>query len=113
MKNVRLTTQEIEQIIAAGVTTLGENLREVRLYGSRCDLEKAGGDIDLIFEIQEASNDKFLDIQRLRSELVRRLGEQKFDILIICENKYFNSERENNFYELISKKSKILWTTND
>ncbi|MCX6110057.1 MAG: nucleotidyltransferase domain-containing protein [Proteobacteria bacterium] len=81
MEPVRLTIEEIHGIEAAALAVFGGSLLRIRLYGSRADLSKAGGDIDLIFELRDKPVDKFLQAQKLRRELSSRLGEQKFDPL--------------------------------
>ncbi len=106
----RLTTIELRSIIAAANAVFGTTLNTIRLFGSRIDPNQTGGDIDLLFEVNTVSIDKFSSTQKLRLELCSRLGEQKFDLVIICKDSNGNSLRENNFYQLILPTSKVLWT---
>ena len=109
MEKLRLTEFEIDGILQVAKHVFGNALACVRLHGSRTDLSKRGGDIDLIFEVIGAVVDRFALTRDLRQGLCTRLGDQKFDIFIISQNASLNSERENSFYELIHEKSKILW----
>ncbi len=78
--NVRLTTEEIAGIKAAVVEVFGE-AATVRLFGSRVDDAKRGGDIDLLVEVPEG-RDTFRDELDLAGTLEDRLGERKIDILL-------------------------------
>ncbi|MEN9835744.1 MAG: hypothetical protein RL011_1937 [Pseudomonadota bacterium] len=111
MKNVRLTPEELDGIVTAAIAVFGVNLLQIRLYGSRTDPFKSGGDIDLVFELRDQPVDKFLMAQKLRLELSSRLGEQKFDMLILSEYAAANTDRENQFFNLIMSTSKIIWTS--
>lgn len=112
MENVRLTTSEIDTILHEAKRVFGSNLACVRLHGSRTDLSKKGGDIDLLIEVRGAGGDKFALTGELRRGLCARLGEQKFDIIIISREPTLNSDRENSFFALVIDKSKILWSPN-
>lgn len=109
MEAVRLTRQEIDTIVKAAEKVFGDRVLCIRLYGSRADLAKSGGDIDLVFELQGAPLDKFLQTQELRLELVAHLGEQKFDLLVLSRDQTVNSVRENSFFKMILPLSKIIW----
>ncbi len=110
MESVRLTTPEIDSIIAEAKNVLGSGLLRIRLHGSRADLRKKGGDIDLVFEVHGIPGDKFTLTQSIRQGLCARLGEQKVDILIISDDVSVNSARENNFYSMIQSGSKVIWS---
>ena len=52
------------------------------LFGSRTDLEKRGGDIDLYVETDFAGPEASTKKTLFRRELWRRIGEQKIDIVV-------------------------------
>ena len=110
MFEVRLTSSEIHVILLESKQVFGSRLACVRLHGSRADLQKKGGDIDLVIELFGAISDKFELAQSLRQGLCFRLGEQKFDILILSVDPALNSERENTFFAIIFDSSKVLWS---
>lgn len=58
----------------------GEN-SEVYLFGSRVDDTKKGGDIDLYIETKDARF-TFENKIKLLTELNKKLGEQKIDIIV-------------------------------
>ncbi|MBD3315309.1 MAG: nucleotidyltransferase domain-containing protein [Chitinivibrionales bacterium] len=70
---MRLTEQEHTAILE--VVHRFDPDAEIYLFGSRTDDARRGGDIDLLI----MSNKLRIDI---RVELQKRLGEQKFDIVI-------------------------------
>jgi len=112
MTNVRLTNQEQQVIVAVIRAALtSQSIRSIGVYGSRADLLKSGGDIDLLVEVDGDPGDRFIAIQKIRSDLCRNLGEQKFDIFMISADSARNSDRENQFYKLISSEIKILWSS--
>lgn len=78
--NVRLTTEEIAGIKAAVVEVFGD-AATVRLFGSRVDDAKRGGDIDLLVEVPEG-RDTFRDELVLAGALEDRLGERMITILL-------------------------------
>ncbi len=113
MANVRLTDQEQKVIVAVIRAALtSQCLKSIGVYGSRADLSKSGGDIDLLVEVEGDPGDRFVAIQKIRSDLCMNLGEQKFDILLISADTVWNSERENQFYRLISSATKTIWSSN-
>ena len=85
MKGIRLTDAQVLAICAAfrSCFLLGDKLW---LFGSRANLNKRGGDIDLYIETkknpQEISESKI----RFLSKLEMTLGEQKIDIVIRSDN---------------------------
>lgn len=78
---VRLSIREIEAIRAI-IKELDLTAR-IYLFGSRTDINKKGGDIDLlVLSSTLCGRDK----RNIRIELCSRLGEQKFDINIAKDN---------------------------
>jgi hypothetical protein len=113
MADVRLSSQEVSTIVAEARKVFGEHLVSVRLYGSRTDLAKSGGDIDLILELSRTAGDKYREAQELRRGLCARLGEQKFDLLVVSNNSRENTDRENTFLAVVFPTSKLLWSSDE
>lgn len=110
MDKVRLTKIEIDTILEESTRIFGDNLARVKLYGSRADLTKKGGDIDLMIELFNRVDNKFALTQELRQSLKSRLGDQKFDILLMFVGAALNTDRENTFLLTIQDSLKILWS---
>jgi predicted nucleotidyltransferase len=89
---MRLKPWEIDGIVEAIECVLkkeGISLRdiELRLYGSRADDQKKGGDIDLLLRIPSKILAKIEDLRfRINIEMQKRIGEQKIDLLVIDQN---------------------------
>lgn len=79
---MRLTAEEIGGIKAAVTEVFGPGAR-VRLFGSRVDDARRGGDIDLLVEVPEG-RDGFRDSVALSVALERRLGERKIDAVLMA-----------------------------
>ena len=77
---MRLASSEAKVIKEAANAVFGARA-EVWLFGSRADDAKKGGDIDLYVELppEDYSYEKKI---RFWCELIRRLGDQKIDIVI-------------------------------
>lgn len=79
---MRLSEQQIEVIKSAVRRHFGAQAG-VRLFGSRTDDRARGGDIDLYVDSRLESADAAVAAEvALWSELQRRLGEQRIDILV-------------------------------
>lgn len=77
---------------------------ELRLYGSRADDQKKGGDIDLILRVSNDILSKIEDLRfRINIEMQERIGEQKIDLLIINQN-----VPEELFHRIALKQSLLL-----
>lgn len=77
---MRLTPKEIETIKTAAVEVFGTDAI-IRLFGSRVDDSKRGGDIDLYIEAApERANS--IDEQRFRVLLWQRLEEPQIDVVL-------------------------------
>ena len=79
-KKIRLPEYVINEIINLSKKYFGKDCR-VWIFGSRADLTKKGGDIDIYIETPEYKNilDKKLDFL---VELDKKIGEQKVDLVI-------------------------------
>jgi uncharacterized protein len=81
---VRLTTQQTQAIITAFLEVFGKG--EIRLFGSRVDDSRRGGDIDLY--VIPASQDKLGEARiHFLARLKRRIGEQRIDLVIAAPPK--------------------------
>ncbi|MEO2068332.1 MAG: nucleotidyltransferase domain-containing protein [Desulfurobacteriaceae bacterium] len=76
-KKVRLTKEEIEKIKNAILPFDPE--AKIVLFGSRTDLNKRGGDIDLLVV---SSKINFEDRRKIRVKLFKELGDRKIDLII-------------------------------
>ncbi|HAT49549.1 MAG: nucleotidyltransferase domain-containing protein [Nitrospirae bacterium] len=82
---MRLTTQDLQAIEEAARDFFAPG-SVVRLFGSRLDDQRRGGDIDLLIEspVAMASRDQVARRNGFLARLYRRLGEQKIDVLIVA-----------------------------
>jgi predicted nucleotidyltransferase len=76
---MRLTPQEQTLIKTACLTHFGE---PVRLFGSRLDDAKRGGDIDLYIESPFKGNEAFSKELAMTADIWQVLGERKIDIVV-------------------------------
>ena len=77
-KNIRLKDKEIIAIKNA-VLNFDKNA-QIFIFGSRTDLNKKGGDIDLIV-ISELID--FEQKLKILAEIYKKIGEQKIDLIIV------------------------------
>jgi len=80
---MRLTSQQIDHIKLAAREVFSTAV-DVRLFGSRLDDDKRGGDIDLLIEPAQSlsATEVVSRRQRFVAQLYQRLGEQRIDVLI-------------------------------
>lgn len=78
---MRLTQDEAAGICAAAAEVFGP-AATVRLFGSRTDDAKKGGDIDLMVEVPEG-RDTFRDECAFARALEDRIGERRVDVLLV------------------------------
>lgn len=76
---MRLTPIEQQALHDASVRWFGV---PPRLFGSRIDDSRLGGDIDLYIEADLSAQDAFERETRMAAELYRALGERKIDIVV-------------------------------
>ena len=79
---MRLTDYEIAHIKQVIATHFGPDAR-VRLFGSRVDQDRRGGDIDLLVESSLSDYEAFRAKVESLTDLHLALGEQKID-LVVC-----------------------------
>jgi len=79
-EKIRLPKDVIDEIVNLSKKYFGQNSR-VWIFGSRADLTKRGGDIDIYIETPEYRDiiDKKLDFL---VELDKKIGEQKVDLVV-------------------------------
>lgn len=80
---MRLTSKQIHAIQTAA-REIFTSAVDVRLFGSRLDENKRGGDIDLLVEPASPlpANELISKRTRFISKLYRLIGEQRIDVLI-------------------------------
>jgi len=91
VRKVRLKPEEVETIVKAAREIFGDGVK-VWLFGSRADLSKRGGDIDLFIETAEGYNaQKALEFL---AKLYMRLGERRIDLIVEKENSHKEIAKE-------------------
>lgn len=97
---MRLTVEEIQGLNNAVKKYLSEY--ELRVYGSRTDDSKKGGDIDLLLIVGPDNLNTTLSIKHLLLvEMKNNIGDQKID-LTLCDAKKLQEEP---FLSMVIKQS--------
>ena len=79
---MRLTPEQAAIIRSAAAEAFGSDAR-VRLFGSRVDDSKRGGDIDLLVQTTQTQPDALASASiAMLARLYRALGEQKIDVVL-------------------------------
>jgi predicted nucleotidyltransferase len=79
---MRLTAQQQATVRATVAETFGSDA-QVRLFGSRVDDTKRGGDIDLLISTTQSDVATLMRAEiALLTKLQMKLGEQKIDVLL-------------------------------
>ena len=79
---MRLSQQHRQAILRVVAETCGPKAR-VRLFGSRVDDSRRGGDVDLLIELP-AEPEQVFDLQRrLSAQLLRALDSRPVDVLVV------------------------------
>ena len=78
---MRLNSEQIQAIRLATQRILGPDAR-VSLFGSRALDDRKGGDIDLLFETDQALDNRAKTICRLSGALTMALGDRKIDVIL-------------------------------
>lgn len=81
---MRMRPHEIAEIKAAAVAIYGPDVI-VRLFGSRVDDSKRGGDIDLHLEVAPGLEGVSNEL-RFRSEIWKRLDEEQIDVVVMARD---------------------------
>lgn len=90
---MRLSKNEIKAI--RSVITKYDDSAKIRLFGSRVDDNKRGGDIDLLVFSDKL---RFVENLKIKVKLKELLGDQKIDIIIA-------RDRSNPFVDLVYDES--------
>ena len=90
---MRLAKEQIIIIKHCVAIVFGETAK-VSLFGSRVDDTKKGGDIDLYLEVDD-NQSVFENKLALLSELRKKLGDQKIDLIIN------DSTKEKDIYKIV------------
>lgn len=80
---MRLSEEEKETIKGAVRQVFGEDAI-VRLFGSRIDDRRKGGDIDLYLEVPKDQSSLAYELQ-FQLELLQALGERKVDVVLYAQ----------------------------
>ncbi len=106
-KKIRLTTKEITGIQKALAEFAPGKGYSCYLFGSRTDVDKRGGDIDLLLLVDEAEYLWFLSEKLfLITKLKRYVGDQRIDVTITNDKSKdpFIDHIRADLVELVSKK---------
>ena len=87
---MRLTDEQVKIIKTAVINNFGGEAK-VRLFGSRVDDTKRGGDIDLFIDADLPADQMFLRKINTLTELQLKLGERKIDIITFNSNNAGNT----------------------
>lgn len=77
MCKVRLSLDEVKNL-KNSLENIDQN-GSIYIFGSRADLNKKGGDIDILIVSEKAER---RDIRKIRREFFDQFGEQKLDIVL-------------------------------
>lgn len=86
---MRLTDEQVLTIKNIIRTNFGA-ASKLKLFGSRLDDSKRGGDIDLLVEADLNPEEMFLKKIATLGQLQRALGEQKIDLLTVAQTETAN-----------------------
>lgn len=78
---MRLSEDEKKKIVSCVLGLQDCKPLAIHLFGSRVDLDKRGGDIDLWIELESTPMDTSILGRVLRLSLEAQLGDQKFDLV--------------------------------
>lgn len=101
--NMRLTEKETDAIKEVTKTVFGENAT-IRLFGSRTDDTKKGGDIDLLVQCNSiiSGEEQYQLKIKFLVQLKKIIGDQKIDVMID------GGKRQNPVFKTVRKTSILL-----
>lgn len=82
---MRLDAISIATIKREVAETIGTDAR-VRLFGSRLDDTRKGGDVDLLVELDRPVENAIMTACRLEARLIRALDGRKVDVILAAPN---------------------------
>lgn len=102
---MRLTKQEVSSIKVACGEFINDIEPEIYLYGSRVDDKLKGGDIDLIWVVNDAvENSLNINKYKVLAKIKTLIGDQKIDLSIASREKisedYFLTDAMRNAVQL-------------
>jgi hypothetical protein len=110
---IRLSLTEIDALIAVLSAYLHNESAELRLYGSRAQPERKGGDIDLLLLVNHAVVEQQLNEKKhyILAQMKQKIGVRKIDLAICHKDKM----SEDVFIRMILPESVLLksWTQTD
>ena len=80
IKKIRLSKSEVS-VIKSAVLSFDAQAK-IFIFGSRTDISKGGGDIDLLVISKSIT---FSERRKIRVELIQKLGDRKIDLIITRE----------------------------
>lgn len=109
--SVRLSSPEIDALRATVSKVFDPAMvLELYLFGSRTDLKKRGGDIDLWIELKTAPADPIRLASEFRIELFSKIEEQKVDLKITGPFDQINDAPTLSFLNLVKPSMIPLWS---
>ncbi len=100
MREIRLLPREKKIIIDSAIECFNEHT-SVYLFGSKTDINKKGGDIDILVLTDDLPDRK--KIRLFKILLLDKLGERKIDVVSATKNSV------DNFVNLIKEEGICLW----
>ena len=89
---MRLSNSEIDGIIQGITPFITITPAELRLYGSRVDDQKKGGDIDLLLIVPSNLKDTIkFEKHKILAKIKNNIGDRKIDLLI-CDDASLQSD---------------------
>ena len=82
---MRLSQQQVHIITTLAKEVFGQDA-SIKLFGSRADDSKRGGDIDLFIELQHPIAQPVMASACLEAKLMLALGLQKIDVIVSAPN---------------------------
>lgn len=103
---MRLHPNEVKGLIQAVEEYIDHHVAELRLYGSRTDFNRRGGDIDLLLILFEPEVSRELALKKhyLLARMKELIGDQKIDLKIIHQDDI----TQDPFLQVILPHSKLL-----
>ena len=99
---IRLREYDVEAIKAAFKKNFGAD-DHLWIFGSRVELEKRGGDIDLYIETSESLENAYKKKRRFIGDLWATIGEQKIDVVL-----HLASDTEKKMIYEVAKKEGVM-----
>ena len=85
---MRLTSNQVTQLVSAMTPYIADGHAELRLYGSRASNELKGGDIDLLLLLDknERVSDLISEKHHILASIKHGIGDQKIDLFITSQD---------------------------